>query len=93
MGTDVDTPLAHAVTVLSRDSWHAADILVVTDGQCTPSESIVSSVHQAKQEFGAQVWSVVFGLNGQDGVAPFSDKVWSVDPRNAALGLGFFRRF
>lgn len=92
-GTDFDTPLAHAVDVLSAQEWHAADILVVTDGQCVPSPDVVESVHHAKQHYGAKVVSVVFGGNGREGVTPFSDTVWVIDPRNAALGLGFLRRF
>lgn len=91
-GTDFDTPLLYAMSLLEEQAWAKADVLVVTDGQCIPTPLVVEEVNAAKLKNGARIWSVVFGRNWEQGVGPFSDKVWTIDARNAALGLGFLRR-
>ena len=91
-GTDFDTPLLEAMDLLQKKQWEKADVLVVTDGQCIPSPRVVERVNRAKALNGVRIWSVVFGRRWEQGVGPFSDKVWLVDAQNAATGLGFLRR-
>jgi len=91
-GTDFDTPLLKAMDLLQERTWERADVLVVTDGRCIPSPVVVEKVNQIKSATGARLWSVVFGDAWRQGVGPFSDRVWMVDARNAATGLGFLRR-
>ena len=91
-GTDFDTPLLEAMTLLKEKQWAKADVLVVTDGRCIPTPIVVERVNAQKAAIGASIVSVVFGQNWEQGVGPFSDKVWTIDARNAATGLGFLRR-
>ena len=91
-GTDFDSPLNHALDLLEETELRKADILVVTDGRCIPGDQIVQRVHQVKAQCELKVASVVLGGPWQDGVKPFSDLVWVVQPREAAEKLGFLRR-
>lgn len=77
-GTDFDTPLARALELLDEADLSKADVLVVTDGHARASKRIVEDVAEARRRRGVRVWSVVLGSGRTDGVAPFSDEVWTL---------------
>ena len=80
-GTDFDGPLVRALELLDEQQLDLADILVVTDGLCRAHPDVVKQVDDARERRGVRVWSVVLGNDDPRGVAPFSDTVLHVDPR------------
>ena len=86
-GTDFDGPLIRALELLEERDLQRADILVVTDGLCRAGNHIPDSVGAARERRGVRVWSVVLAHNDIRGVAPFSDRVWTLHKSKGALEL------
>jgi hypothetical protein len=84
-GTDYDTPLCRAVKLLATPEFAKADILVVTDGLCRASASVVGAVAEATRTAQARVISVVIG-HDTGGVDEFSDDVWVLDANASVPG-------
>ncbi len=84
-GTDFDGPLSAALELTSKPGFARADILVVTDGLCRATPAIVGRCAKARQQTGLSIASVVIvGPHGAElvGVSAFSDRVFTVDPRD-----------
>lgn len=81
-GTDFDGPLLRAIELLEEQELKTADVLVVTDGLCRAEPRVVDRVNAAKGGRGLRVWSVVLGPARTDGVDPFSDRVFRLDPKD-----------
>ena len=77
-GTDFDGPLLRALELLEERDLQRADILVVTDGLCRAGSALPPAVESARVNRGVRVWSVVLGREDVRGVAPFSDRVWTL---------------
>lgn len=87
-GTDFDTPLIRALELIEDGDLERADVLVVTDGYARAAPSVVAAVDDVRARTGLRVWTVVLGQGGVEGVEPFSDEVWTLDPvGGAAVGL------
>lgn len=83
-GTDFDTPLKRALELIEEDALARADVLIVTDGQAGAGEPIVRAVAAARASLGLRVYAAVVAGGPLDGVRPFCDEVWPVDPRQPA---------
>ena len=79
-GTDFDGPLMRAMALLEEADLAAADVLVVTDALARAHERVISRVNAARASRGVRVWSVVLGRADPVGVAPFSDRILTLDP-------------
>jgi uncharacterized protein with von Willebrand factor type A (vWA) domain len=91
-GTDFDGPLLRAMELLEERDLHAADILVVTDGLGHAESHVVDKVNAIRATRGVRVFSVVLGRAMTQGIAPFSDEIWQLDPGDAAASVGLIRR-
>jgi len=83
-GTDFDGPLERALDLLDEARYEQADILVVTDGYASAGHAVVQRVHALREALGFSVVSVVIGGSPR-GVAPFSDRVWTLPADPGAL--------
>ncbi len=90
-GTDFDGPLLRAMDLLEERDLLRADVLVVTDGLCRASRSVIERVVDVRDATGARVWSVVLGRSDTRGVEPFSHEVLTLDPDAAAQASGLLR--
>ena len=76
-GTDFETPLQRALEIISeQDAYHKADILMVSDGDCSLSEAFVAKFLARKAQLECSVYSVLCA--GQRVSDSFSDEVISL---------------
>ncbi len=92
-GTDFDAPLLRALDLLQDQQLEDADVLVVTDGLCRATPSVIERVEEVRQETHMRVWSVVLGRSDVRGVVPFSDQVWALVPGEDTDGAELLQRF
>ena len=76
-GTNFSLPLDQALTVINENKFKKADVIFVTDGEDTVSDSFLVAFNKAKKEKEFSVLSLVLGSNIST-VEPFSDKVVQV---------------
>ena len=82
-GTDFQTPLTQAMKML-RDNERDADIVFITDGECSVRQQFLSQFKRRTSEVGARVLSILIGGGARSStVQAFSDAVFtvSIDPR------------
>ena len=60
-GTDVQTPIEHAIERVHQARWHQADLLIVSDGEfgCVPQT--LARLDDARERFGLRVQGVLVG--------------------------------
>ncbi|MEL6343792.1 MAG: VWA domain-containing protein [Myxococcota bacterium] len=83
-GTDFDGPLERALDLLAEERYERADVLLITDGYAQASRDVVRRVMNLRKQLGFSVVSVVIGGSPR-GVAPFSDRVWTLPATEAGL--------
>ncbi|XLZ69875.1 VWA domain-containing protein [Massilia sp. SR12] len=73
-GTDFETPLRHALQLVASDGdYRKADILMISDGDCTLSQDFATALAQEKEKLNCAVYSVLCaGARVEDS---FSDEV------------------
>jgi uncharacterized protein with von Willebrand factor type A (vWA) domain len=74
-GTDFQSPLSKAATVIRKSRFDKADIIFVTDGDASLSSSFVSDWQQLKEKRGFRVLSLILGRETDETVKLFSDQV------------------
>jgi uncharacterized protein with von Willebrand factor type A (vWA) domain len=79
-GTDFDGPLMRAMSLLEEADLAAADVLVVTDALARAHDRVIARVNAVRAARGVRIWSVVLGRADPVGVAPFSDRIFQLDP-------------
>lgn len=73
-GTDFETPLKRALTIINSTSdYKKADILMISDGDCSLSHEFTAHLTQQKQNLNCMIYSVL--CNGQRVEDNFSDEV------------------
>lgn len=73
-GTDFETPLNRACEVIAQDKgYEKADILMISDGDCTLSDDYIERLQTRKQMLDCSVYSVL--CHGQRVADRFSDEV------------------
>lgn len=77
-GTDIDEPLARALTRVEDEEWQLADLVVASDGQfgCTPDMS--ARVHRAQDEAGLRVQGVLIGDRDTVGMLDVCNTIFRV---------------
>ena len=77
-GTSYDRALVHAMEAIEADrTLDRADIVLVTDGECTVSDPVVDRL-QTFRDRGVRVWVILIG-SGEPPAMPWADRVWRVD--------------
>ncbi|MDZ7857375.1 VWA domain-containing protein [Sphaerotilus sp.] len=73
-GTDFETPLQHAMDLIEQQpAYLKADVLMLSDGDCQPSDAFTTTLHARKARLNARIYSVL--CNGQRVQDRFSDEV------------------
>ncbi|OYU82421.1 MAG: hypothetical protein CFE45_27400 [Burkholderiales bacterium PBB5] len=84
-GTDVQTPIEHAIEAVHQARWQAADLLIVSDGEfgCTPAA--LARLDAARARFGLRVQGVLVGDRETLGLLDVCDAIhWVRDWRRFA---------
>lgn len=73
-GTDFETPLQRAMDIIQAEKdYEKADILMISDGDCTLSQNFIQKLNQQKQILDLSIYSVL--CHGQRQSDNFSDEV------------------
>ncbi|MDP2262829.1 MAG: VWA domain-containing protein [Hydrogenophaga sp.] len=60
-GTDVQTPIEHAVTLVETAEWADADLLIVSDGEFGVTPATLQRLREAKTRLGLRAHGVLIG--------------------------------
>ncbi|MFC5602226.1 VWA domain-containing protein [Sporosarcina koreensis] len=77
-GTNFESALTEALSVISESRFKQADVVFITDGEDHLTTSFLASFHKKKREKAFNVLSLVIGCN-RNTVAQFSDRVITVE--------------
>jgi uncharacterized protein with von Willebrand factor type A (vWA) domain len=85
-GTDFETPLAKAQEIIEEQEFKRADIVFITDGECTVSNEFLDKFREAKRKCEFQVIGVLINIGGscsEASLAEFADQLVTVDQLTA----------
>jgi uncharacterized protein with von Willebrand factor type A (vWA) domain len=95
-GTDIQTPIEHAIERVHEARWRSADLLVVTDGEFGCVRATLDRLDEARARFGLRVQGVLVGDRETMGMLEVCDAIhWVRDWRRyaeaveGAAGRGF----
>jgi len=74
-GTNFQSPLSEAMKIIETSTFGAADIVMITDGDCYTPEDFVQDFNQKRKQKGTEVLSLQLVPQYADMLKPFSDKV------------------
>jgi uncharacterized protein with von Willebrand factor type A (vWA) domain len=79
-GTDFQTPIDAAVSLLEDKKLKRGDVVVITDGECQVAPEWLSELRQRKEELKFSIFAVLVDVGSSDSstLAQFSDRVSSV---------------
>lgn len=85
-GTDFETPLRKAQEIIEEQEFRRADIVFITDGECTISDQFLEGFREAKRKREFQVVGVLINIGGscsEATLAEFADQLVTVDQLTA----------
>ncbi len=74
-GTDVQTPLERAITLVRTQAFALADILIVSDGEFGVTPATLNLLRECKTTLGLRVHSILIGDRETIGVLEVSDQI------------------
>jgi uncharacterized protein with von Willebrand factor type A (vWA) domain len=81
-GTDVQTPIEHAVARVREARWRSADLLIVSDGEFGCTGETLASLDAARSELGLRVQGILVGDRETLGLMETCDQIhWLRDWR------------
>lgn len=81
-GTDVQTPIEHAIARVHDAAWHGADLLLVSDGEFGCVRATLDALDAARRELGLGVQGVLVGDRETMGLLEVCDDIlWLRDWR------------
>lgn len=84
-GTDIQTPIEHAIARVHEARWRSADLLVVTDGEFGCVRETLDRLDDARARFGLRVQGVLVGDRETMGMLEVCDDIhWVRDWRRYA---------
>jgi len=81
-GTDFETPLKQAVTLIEDEGFENADIMFITDGFCHISDEFASDFHDKCEQLKFSVTGIIIDANGtstDSSLVPFCKKVYRLN--------------
>ncbi len=88
-GTDVQTPLEHAVQQVEQAQFALADILIVSDGEFGVTPTTLAMLRQSKKQRGLRVHGILIGDRETIGLLEVCDQLhWVRDWRRYATASG-----
>ncbi|MFP8833404.1 VWA domain-containing protein [Hydrogenophaga sp. XSHU_21] len=86
-GTDVQTPLEHAVARVQQTGWTDADVLIVSDGEFGVTHDTLATLRDAKSRLGLRVHGILIGDRETVGLVEVCDALhWVRDWRRWGSG-------
>lgn len=80
-GTNFEYPLKKSLEILENSKFKKADIVFITDGDCSVRDEFLDKFLEVKKEKEFQVHTVLIDMHGgggRSGIARFSDKIFEV---------------
>jgi uncharacterized protein with von Willebrand factor type A (vWA) domain len=74
-GTDVQTPIEHALAVVQQQAWLGADLLIVSDGEFGCVRATLQRLQQVREEQGLFVQGVLVGDRETMGMLEVCDHI------------------
>jgi uncharacterized protein with von Willebrand factor type A (vWA) domain len=88
-GTDVQTPLEHAVEQVQQARFALADILIVSDGEFGVTPATLAMLRRCKKQLGLRVHGILIGDRETIGLLEVCDQLhWVRDWRRYATASG-----
>jgi uncharacterized protein with von Willebrand factor type A (vWA) domain len=88
-GTDVQTPLEHAVEQVQQARFALADILIVSDGEFGVTPATLAMLRRCKKQLGLRVYGILIGDRETIGLLEVCDQLhWVRDWRRYATASG-----
>ncbi len=86
-GTDVQTPIEHAIDAVHEARWSRADLLIVSDGEFGCMQATLARLDDTRARFGLRVQGVLVGDRETLGLLEVCDAIhWVRDWRRHAAG-------
>ncbi|MDP4299549.1 VWA domain-containing protein [Leptothrix discophora] len=86
-GTDVQTPIEHAIDLVAQARWRSADLLIVSDGEFGCMPATLDRLDQARAELGLRVQGILIGDRETMGLLETCDAIhWLRDWRRFGSG-------
>lgn len=86
-GTDLQTPIDHAIRRVRQQRWAGADMLIVSDGEFGCTQSTLEALDQARLELGLRVFGLLIGDRETMGLLEVADEIhWVRDWRRDSPG-------
>jgi len=81
-GTDFETPLTQAVTLIENEDFENADIVFITDGACRISNEFAESFRDKSKQLKIKVTGIIIGAGTNFSLEPFCEKVYHLNQMN-----------
>lgn len=93
-GTDFTKPLTEATNLIGKQEFKKADIVFITDGECSVSDEFLKKFKETKKEKAFKVISILvdMGSTTPTAVAEFSDDVQFVSELSGEEAVEIFAR-
>jgi uncharacterized protein with von Willebrand factor type A (vWA) domain len=75
-GTDVQTPIEHAIARVRSERWRSADLLIVSDGEFGCTAATLAQLDAARAELGLRVQGVLVGDRETMGLLDTCDHIF-----------------
>ncbi len=79
-GTDFETPLREAMTVLEESEFKKGDVIFITDGECIVSDKFQQEFTDAKKSEEFSVFAILVQVGPEKTIKPFADKIVRAAP-------------
>ncbi|MCU0926614.1 MAG: VWA domain-containing protein [Hydrogenophaga sp.] len=88
-GTDLQTPIEHAIEQVQQQGWQDADLLIVSDGEFGLTGAMLTRLRQAQQGLGLRVHGILIGDRETIGLTEVCDALhWVRDWRRYGQASG-----
>jgi uncharacterized protein with von Willebrand factor type A (vWA) domain len=80
-GTDFETPMREAVRLMEQESFHRADVVFVTDGECKMPEDFVAALKQKQAELSFTITGILMDKSSPGmafSLKPFCNELYRV---------------
>jgi uncharacterized protein with von Willebrand factor type A (vWA) domain len=78
-GTDFETPLTQAVTLIENEGFENADVMFITDGECAVSADFAADFREKSKQLKFKVTGIVIDADNPEAdfsLTPFCEKVY-----------------
>ena len=77
-GTDFETPLKQALTLIETEGFENADVMFITDGECRISDEFADNFREKSRQLKFKVTGIVMGTDDFS-LTPFCEKIYRLE--------------